>query len=1028
LQKVFDFNVFGVNQSRIINARLEVLSDVVIPIHSIKEEQNFCSNVKEDGNHFSCFDDAKKPYACLDKSDCYSMNYIPVTSFITEKQFIPVSSLEKKTEIVNQIDPVSVDEAQIISIGTNFDDSEKVTLDTPILHISAGDTKIYKFSWDCPILGNDWGCSGAWALNPSGFFNPAWSFRQLITIHNPNPFTVTNYTVRLDINNSVSDTNFWTNVDSNGNDVRFLNSDNNTILNHFDENFDFTGQTYIGHVTIPSLPSGDTNIFMYWGNPVATNTSLYSSISISLINSGNTFAGWKTRKVGGNDWITNGTNLTNDSGSGTQVGYRNSDSNADYNKSMVTFFRMTFKIDGADTSMEIVSAPYEQGNTEGDTSLTNNYFITRNLDPSHLKLNFQDINNSACIVGTSPLVTDTFYTGFASRGTNGIWRLYVDGTFQGQCTDANITLAGFPSISHAGGPNGIVNFYSARKTLPSETGSSFGVIEFNPSVTADFNYTLTTIDSNHFNLTLIDTSFTSSGSSIIHWRYFKDNVIFYDSITNGNTSIIIPQGDFNISLLIDTNISTQAQEDKQIVTSFPVIKVFDLNIMSTSKYGATMQCSNNVDSSLFYTLKDNNVTVFSESDLNDFVKHLNNFDFNFAGANRFQFFCQDSSGNIASSAVKTIILVSVKIPKDADTLNLITPFNLSSSDLNINLTGLTNDMNFATLIINVSITVDANDDYFPTTFIIDLNTSEAIQPYLVPKSSGLETTVNTIDNIQGRTSLPYIFIESYATKLGNVLVESKFSDGTGEALFHFIRGDTYVLKFYTTDKSRLLLTTTIVAHSDNLLIFLNTAVPVSPVTIVGSYTTVWNPKSGLLIADANSNVRFSVIIHPIDTTIKDVNVIITQDGNLVFSQLYTLNTVTDYNLVVDFNGASVQPYTNLIVRLVVRDQNDFIINGNNTAVGAVQTYLVGVADIISNSFNNFREGGGILVTTIIAVLLAILAIGQIALRRFNEDNNFLFVGAIIITGFFAFVGWINFAVWITSVLVGGVMTLYKVRE
>ncbi|MHA1188374.1 MAG: DUF2341 domain-containing protein [Candidatus Heimdallarchaeota archaeon] len=96
-----------------------------------------------------------------------------------------------------------------------------------------------------------------------------WSECQGIEIYNPGN-RLFNYTVPITFDSS----NFnYTKVQENGGDIRFLHSNNYTLLNHWIENWDTSGSSKIW-VQIPYIESHDLiSIYLYYGNDLATSMS-----------------------------------------------------------------------------------------------------------------------------------------------------------------------------------------------------------------------------------------------------------------------------------------------------------------------------------------------------------------------------------------------------------------------------------------------------------------------------------------------------------------------------------------------------------------------------------------------------------------------------------------------------------------------------------------------------------------------------------------------------------------------------------
>ncbi len=99
-----------------------------------------------------------------------------------------------------------------------------------------------------------------------------WPYREVITITNSLNVDLTDYAVKIKLDESHQD--FWSNVKTDGADIRFIDSDNTTLLSYWIESFDYDNKEAIIWVKIPSIPaSSSKTIYMYYGNSLATSLS-----------------------------------------------------------------------------------------------------------------------------------------------------------------------------------------------------------------------------------------------------------------------------------------------------------------------------------------------------------------------------------------------------------------------------------------------------------------------------------------------------------------------------------------------------------------------------------------------------------------------------------------------------------------------------------------------------------------------------------------------------------------------------------
>jgi hypothetical protein len=125
-----------------------------------------------------------------------------------------------------------------------------------------------------------------------GWFNSDWSYRQKITIDNTKvDSTESDFTVTIDLSDLDSD--FWTNVKSDGGDIRITQSNGTTQqavdLKNFDGVTD-TGQVHFKASSISSVV--DTDFYIYYGNAAASQPSESDTYGAQNAYDSNTEAYW----------------------------------------------------------------------------------------------------------------------------------------------------------------------------------------------------------------------------------------------------------------------------------------------------------------------------------------------------------------------------------------------------------------------------------------------------------------------------------------------------------------------------------------------------------------------------------------------------------------------------------------------------------------------------------------------------------------------------------------------------------------
>ena len=112
----------------------------------------------------------------------------------------------------------------------------------------------------------------------ASWWNVNWKYRREIAITNVNG-TLTDYQILVELNN----TNFnFSHTQENGSDIRFVASDDETLLSHWIEVWNSTNQSAKIWVNVSEVTEG-TKIFMYYGNEGASDASDVNATFIRVI-------------------------------------------------------------------------------------------------------------------------------------------------------------------------------------------------------------------------------------------------------------------------------------------------------------------------------------------------------------------------------------------------------------------------------------------------------------------------------------------------------------------------------------------------------------------------------------------------------------------------------------------------------------------------------------------------------------------------------------------------------------------------
>ena len=365
-------------------------------------------------------------------------------------------------------------------------------------------------------------------------------------------------------------------------------------------------------------------------------------------------------------------------------------------------------------------------------------------------------------------------------------------------------------------------------------------------------------------------------------------------------------------------------------------------------------------------------------------------------------------------------IITVLRPLDiTDTSSVLTPFSLDVGGLATqSFTGLTSDLNvtiFSDTVDLYTFSVDANADFFGTSTLIQTKgglAQQDFQPYLVPQTGNLEATIFTINNPEGRKTLTGIRIESRTIIDGvSTLVESKFSDGTGQAVFHFEKGRIYDLSFFEPDGG-FIFTKQIEANDTQFFAFIDLQLVTTTPDPSGQVTIVWEPSLGVILP-IDGNINIATILSPTGFTIGDINVFATYlvDTNVFFNQIRGLNASFDVNVAHSIPVGNLDANRTITVTVQVFD-----LSGN--LIGTFKKVYAFKDTITSGVFGDARDILGQFAVTLLALIFIIPVIGELSVRATGSDTNNLFVGAAILTFIGMFVGWIPFTDWVAATMIG----------
>ena len=129
-------------------------------------------------------------------------------------------------------------------------------------------------------------------LSAQSWIGGPWSYRRIVTISNPGATILTDYQVKITIDNTFD----FPSANSDGSDIRIADSDEVTPLLFWIEEWNTAQSRATIWVKVPSVPIGGTSIYLYYGNNAATTES-------DGTNTFKFFDDFSTNDFSGENWI-----------------------------------------------------------------------------------------------------------------------------------------------------------------------------------------------------------------------------------------------------------------------------------------------------------------------------------------------------------------------------------------------------------------------------------------------------------------------------------------------------------------------------------------------------------------------------------------------------------------------------------------------------------------------------------------------------------------------------------------------------
>lgn len=552
-----------------------------------------------------------------------------------------------------------------------------------------------------------------------------------------------------------------------------------------------------------------------------------------------------------------------------------------------------------------------------------------------------------------------------------------------------------------------------------------------------------------------NTAIVGDANSIYYLNYGSITGSIYDENTmtkipyktytfNGTSGTANENGDINISLYgLETNRYLLSVDSNNIYSQR--LFYFDLNNFSYLDVNLLALKNYQGQSIEFNHYKPDATTVIPSGSLTEFKRQ---FPINGLAARYFVpvglaqsvFVQKDANYN------RRIISNDTNVQYDYNntTINISKPLDLSTitsvSSYRVRTTGVSeDDTGYITDAISIPffsdttsyylVQIDENVAHYSVTLITSTKggADATIQPYLVPTeaASGIETTVYTLDEQNNRTALGNILLESYVDINGaSALVESDYSDYAGTATMHFDLLRNYTIKVYQSGVLKATLSLT--PSSTSLFVFIETGT-YSGLTQIGGVQIEWYHSPSNFLQSIDGNLEMWQILRPFGGVILGIaNISFIQDGIVKYSVDKNINSANDYNLVTDINVSEkgLSEFKPFMMNLRIYDVHNNLLTDSNAMYSFVQT----AGAVYQQAIGYIRDGFGSLATTIIAVLLTLIAVWKLTVLRLGEDNNSLVIISILITGIFAFFGFIPLIAWSLGTLGGASVLIWRMRD